>query len=257
MNNSKPEVLTQKPSMSAIPSTTQFQAPGSIKEFAGPYHHTSSIHKQHTRVIKQEGTIFNISCGYTNKHNSKHAPIKSTFSATSHCNNLCTTHSRWPTCFTAFKLPPLLNMPLNKKYRRAGETSDCCPHATTHSLVLPPSPILSAAPVSERARLAGMTLPYKRESKHFPSAAWVQPQKPLALPHSASTRKSQKQPTLREEWEIPLYIKHQCKKAPRHLATGALERRHRGNDSMHRRQVFITTCVYLSAPHHFQRFPQL
>lgn len=127
----------------------------------------------------------------------------------------------------------------------------------TYLLVLPPPPTLPAAPVSEGARWAGRTLLYKRASKHFPSAAWVQPPKPLVLPHSASTRKRQKQPTLREEWEIPLYIKHQRRKAPRRLATGALDRGHHGNDSMHRRQVLITTCVYLSAPRHFQRFPRL
>lgn len=44
------------------------------------------------------------------KRNSKHIVIKST-SAIPHFNNLCTIYSRPPTCFTEFKLQPLLNTP--------------------------------------------------------------------------------------------------------------------------------------------------
>lgn len=79
MNNSKPEVVTQKPSISTIPSTNQFQTLGRIKIFAGPYHH--SIKNQQTRVIKQGAMNFNISLGY-NKYNLKHIAIKSTSAVT-------------------------------------------------------------------------------------------------------------------------------------------------------------------------------
>lgn len=45
MNNSKSEVLTQKPSKPTTPSAIPFQVLGSIKKFAGPHHHTSSTYR--------------------------------------------------------------------------------------------------------------------------------------------------------------------------------------------------------------------
>lgn len=139
----------------------------------------------------------------------------------------------------------------------AGETRDCCPRATRHLLVLPPFPTLSEAPVSAHTALGRNDIAVQTGIKTYPLICTGSSKNPSLFLTAQAQGERQKRPNLCEEREMPLYVKHQCRTAPRHLAAGALDHWCHGDNSSHRCQVFITTCVRLAAPHHFQRFLRL